>query len=163
SFDPASMVTVRVGADQQTFAAHASFLCTRSDFFRTALSGERWQEAKSRIVNLPDDNPKIFEMYLGHVYTRKIDTARTELDDPYAMDAAVYKATMQEEYADLFQLYVLGEKLLDNSVKDAAISAVFKRAEGRYNGCRCSPSTKHLALVYEGTPAGSPCRRILID
>jgi hypothetical protein len=42
SFDPASIITVHVGpeAEQQTFAAHASFLSTRSEFFRTALSDD---------------------------------------------------------------------------------------------------------------------------
>lgn len=158
------MITIRVGVEpeQQTFAAHASFLSSRSRFFRTALSGDKWLEGRSRTVDLPEDIPRIFEMYLSYVYTGNIDTGRDELNEPSDMEADAYKTSMQREYADLFQIYVLGEKLLDDSVKDASISAVFKRAEGRYNGCRCSPSAQHLAPVYEGTPIGSPCRRLLI-
>lgn len=165
SLDPNSMVTVCVGTkpDQQLFAAHESFLRGRSDFFCAALSGDRWEETQTRTIKLEVEDPRIFGMYLNHVYTGQIDTVRTELDDPPAMDAAEYKSAMQEEYADLFELYVLGEKLLDVSVKITALAAVFKRAEARHNGFRCSPSAEHLSAVYTGTPVGSPCRRLLID
>ena len=46
-------------------------MCARSQFFRAALNG-KWKEGEENAVALPEDDPKIFSMYLELVYTGKI-------------------------------------------------------------------------------------------
>jgi hypothetical protein len=48
------------------FAAHESFLTSRSEFFRRAMNGN-WKEAETRIINLLDDEGKIFARYINYV------------------------------------------------------------------------------------------------
>lgn len=144
-------------------------MTSRSNFFRIALSG-RWEEASARIVNLPDDQPELFALYLNHVHSWQIGVenpkpGESPLGIPRAGidDTAAINHMMQEHYKRSFQLYILGEKLGDVFFKDATIFSIFKQQEKRYKGKRIMPTCQFLSLVYEGTPVGSPCRRILID
>lgn len=61
-------VTVLVGAggSKSSFSVHTSILKQRSSFFEAALSG-RW-ESTSRGIELPDDDPAVFDRYLRCLY-----------------------------------------------------------------------------------------------
>jgi len=54
---------------------HESFLTSRSEFFRRALNGN-WQEAETRVIKLPDDDPEIVALYINFVYTGQLSTAK---------------------------------------------------------------------------------------
>ncbi|KAI4697602.1 uncharacterized protein J4E84_000734 [Alternaria hordeiaustralica] len=51
----------------QDFIAHESSLTSRSEFFRRAMNGN-WQEADTRVINFPDDEPDTFALYISYVY-----------------------------------------------------------------------------------------------
>jgi hypothetical protein len=66
-------LTVRVGPEgsQQDFLLHQATMCKRSEFFNRALNGN-WSEKKDRLVKLPEDDTKIFSLYVNLIYTGEI-------------------------------------------------------------------------------------------
>jgi hypothetical protein len=70
------MVTIQVGLESNDakIVAHESFLTMRSEFFRRAMNGA-WEEADTRVVKLPEDDPDIFALYINYVYTAQLAIA----------------------------------------------------------------------------------------
>ncbi|EZG02978.1 hypothetical protein H106_06508 [Trichophyton rubrum CBS 735.88] len=55
-----------------TFKAHRAVVCTQSDFFNAAFNGG-FKEAKSRTVELPDDDSETIERVLSFLYLQEYD------------------------------------------------------------------------------------------
>jgi hypothetical protein len=49
------------------FTVHEDLICPRSHFFRKAMSGP-WKESEERKVDLPEDEPGVFALYLKLIY-----------------------------------------------------------------------------------------------
>jgi hypothetical protein len=159
------MVTVRVGQDpdHKDFTAHESFLTARSEFFRRAMNG-KWAESDTRMVKLPDDEPETFTIYLNLVYTGQLVTMRKSKEELATMDIGPFMRETENEYCDLFDLYVLAEKLQDVLAKNAAITAAIDVSIMESADASCTvPSFAAVNSVYEGTPEGSPARRVVAD
>ena len=120
------MIYVGKGATRKTFVAHEPFLTNRSDFFRNALNTES-ENAQTRELELSEDRPDIFSLYLHHVYTEKLDTIRTELDNRPSASMQLYMQALAEEYKDIFDFYILSEKLGDRKAKNGAKLALINR------------------------------------
>jgi hypothetical protein len=159
------MLTIRVGkqSDHKDFVAHESFLTSRSDFFRRAMNGS-WAESESRVVKLPEDDPKVFAIYVSLIYTGQLTTMLKSKEELATLDTATFRAIVQAEYATLLQMYILGDKLQDLQAKNATVAAVLelidmKSAENRW----FVPMVELVNMSYERTPAGSPIRRLMTD
>lgn len=63
----ADIVTLIVGPDRKSFSVHKHVLVETSEFFRAALTGG-FAEARSGVVELPTDDPKIVEYYIEFAY-----------------------------------------------------------------------------------------------
>ena len=63
-----------VGEDRQVYSIHENLLCKASLFFKKALSGP-WQESVKRVIDMPDDEPKIFAIYVHWHYSGTIAVA----------------------------------------------------------------------------------------
>jgi hypothetical protein len=145
------------------FVAHESFLTALSEFFRRAMNGE-WMESDTRMVKLPEDRPATFALYLNLVYTGRFVTARKSKEELATLDFDDFDRYVQDEYYDMFDLYVLAEKLQDVKAKNAALAAVIDVSELRASNKAWSVPTFNLASrVYEGTPKGNPARRLITD
>ncbi|KAF2241958.1 hypothetical protein BU26DRAFT_387892, partial [Trematosphaeria pertusa] len=120
-----ALVTVRVGKEPESkdFVAHESILTSRSEFFRRALNGN-WEEAHAHIVHLPEDEPDIFGIYLNYVYTGRLHTMSVDSEELATLDHNKFRTTVNEEYNNLFCLYILAEKLQDTPTKDATFTAL---------------------------------------
>ncbi len=59
-------ITVKVGSGDKAyvFGVHENLICEPSSFFRAALNGT-WKELVDQIVDLPDDDPEVFELYIN--------------------------------------------------------------------------------------------------
>lgn len=67
------------------------------------------------------------------------------------------------EYAMLSKLYILAEKLMDETTKDVALSQITARAaEPDADGQLCCPATDSIQIIYDGTPVGSPARQLIV-
>ena len=67
------LVKVNVGEDDEmkTFFVHHGLLTQNSSFFTTALKSP-WKEAQEQIVELPEDDTDVFELYLQWLYQHKL-------------------------------------------------------------------------------------------
>lgn len=61
------MVVVLVGPGKQRFEIHKGLICSRSDFFKAALTGN-FKEADGTIA-LPDHDPATFKYFVYWLYT----------------------------------------------------------------------------------------------
>lgn len=66
-----STITVLVaeGNAQKKFVIHQDLICARSDFFRNSMK-DGWKESNEGVVELPEDDPQIFGLYVQSLYVR---------------------------------------------------------------------------------------------
>jgi hypothetical protein len=148
-------VKVGEGEAQRTFGVHETLIINRSLFFKKAISGS-WREAEDREVALPDDEPEVFALYIHYLYTGTL-AAKPDPIPPQ------YRGGL--EYLRLTKLYVLAEKLQDiTQLKNSIIKNILdiSKAIREDRGHHC-PGQPCISVVYNGTPEGSPARRLLVD
>lgn len=143
---------IEVGDKPVTFTAHESLLCARSEFFRTAMKKD-WQEGQHKVVTLPYDSSGVVQLYLQTLCSGQ----------------AVFDGIPRPgRHSILISLYVLGERLLDYISQDQVITkiiAIYREFDAPENSSRlCEPAGQaDINAGYEGTPPGSPLRRLLVN
>ncbi|KAF2803316.1 uncharacterized protein BDZ99DRAFT_453580 [Mytilinidion resinicola] len=144
-------VDICVGKEdyREFFSVHDTLLASRSEFFTRAMNG-RWKESKERLINLPEDSPAVFSLYMHHLYTSKLATAPNE----GTPDSG-------SEHYTLAQLYVFAEKIQDskckNDIVDAMVAHTFEGPRLRW------PGTRTINTIYRGTAGPCTARRFLVD
>jgi hypothetical protein len=149
------MVTVKVGCKEEKFLVHEDVLRMTSSFFNTALKKE-WDASRKeeRTVNLSEEQPGILGIYLHWVYMKALPTFIVGSQNPGAENP---------EYKVLAHAYALGERLLDTSFKNAVLQALCDAIGNQpYYETTCLGATT-IHIIYGGTTAGSPARRLLVD
>lgn len=100
-------VLVKVGPiSDDCWILPKELLVSRSKFFQVALSGE-WSEAKSRVVELPEEEPSVFEVFIGWLYSGKV--------------ARAHRGYTDENALKLFKAWILGDKLDCGDFKDLVL------------------------------------------
>jgi hypothetical protein len=128
-------------------------LTARSRFFQKALFGN-WKEAEDRVVNLPEDDPALFADYIHVLYTG--DTPG--LSNPETISNGGESTRM------LCKLCVLAEKLDDVGTKNTVIDALLcSLTKPQTDGNIYLPGRVSVGIIYDGTPEGSPARRLMTD
>ncbi|KAK4891882.1 hypothetical protein LTR27_009581 [Elasticomyces elasticus] len=140
-----STIVINVGGSEgipfQRFVVHENAVRPVAEFVKMALTGE-WKEATERTIPLSEDEPAVFHVYQTWLYTRRIDTGSPD----------------ESFYERLIKCYILGEKLLDTTFKDAIMDHILDRISSS------QLFQSHLSsLVYKGTPEGSPLRRLMCE
>lgn len=151
SFDQDDSVLLHVGPTQHVLLAHGAFITRNSDFFKAALKKE-WAEGQTRVIKLPEEKPHVVSHYLNYTYTNKLP-----LDSPNSYEVMAQSVFAPHYYVLLAELYVLGERLLDQSIRTAVIE---KFIDLEWYGV----SVKDAAnIIYRGTTTTSPARRLMVD
>jgi len=57
------MITIDVGPDHQKYRIYKELISYYSEYFRNALK-KPWKEADDRIVELPDIEPQVFDVFV---------------------------------------------------------------------------------------------------
>jgi len=141
---------------------HESFLTSRSEFFRRALNGN-WQEAETRVIKLPDDDPEIVALYINFVYTGQLSTAKINEKRISALGLLEFYDCIEEEHDTLFSIFILGEKLQDVKAKNATMAAMLDLSRSRRpDSCWLMPTVRTINRIYENTPPGSLIRRFIV-
>ncbi|KAF2751799.1 hypothetical protein M011DRAFT_391532, partial [Sporormia fimetaria CBS 119925] len=140
-------IRIIVGTEnsQKEFAIHKGLICDRSEFFKNALGGN-WAETDN--VKLPEDDAELFAIYQEFLYTNRLPVNDNE-GDP------------QNKYLILCKIYVLCEKLLDTSSKDAVLSALEALCKTKFDERRVCPDFQCVEAIYNGTPQGNKARMLL--
>lgn len=68
-----------------------------------------WEESDSRVINLTEDDPDIFGIYINHVYTNQLATSEMDRDQLLQFDFAQVKEIVDKENSVLARVYLLGE------------------------------------------------------
>jgi hypothetical protein len=158
SFDQSGAVTLKVGLDEHTILAHGSFISRNSEFFKAALRKE-WVEGKIHIIKLPEECPHLITHYLKYIYCNCLPT-----DDVTPALKDVFVKDSNQHYQLLAELYVLGERLLDKSFRRATINEIIRLSNIYNTGwTRQCPGKETVNIIYRGTLAGSPARRLMVD
>jgi hypothetical protein len=169
-------IEVHVGKDDkiEKFGVYKGLIVERSSFFANALNGN-WQESDKGLVLLPEDDPKVFALYLQVLNTdtvpiRKSVSVYVDSEDENgtrktteALITNVEKAVRQE-MALLTELYVFSEKLQDSKSKNTLLSAMIASTKTeREDGFLHYPNAADIRCIYGGTMANNPMRRLLTD
>lgn len=147
-------VSVAVGQTPKIFQVHGAILCTSSKFFRKVLKPEwmslRGEDKKPIELTDPEDDPETFTIYVHWLYYK-------------ALPASVSGKPSSGQIARLVDAYLLGEKLMDVSFKNAVMAAIITsfchspRSERRF------PCTADIEALYDRTTPTSPLRSLIVD
>jgi hypothetical protein len=149
-FDQNDAVTLHVGPTKHIMVAHASYITLNSDFFKAALKRE-WLEGQARVIKLPDQRPNVVSHYLYYTYSKALPSA----PEPGSDHAGNLEKNRYYEF--LAELYVLGERLQDQTIRTTVIESIVALWE--YIILITGPAN----IIYRGTTAGSPARRLMVD
>lgn len=155
-FTSDNTVTLLVGPEKRKLLAHAHYLTKSSEFFKAALNKE-WKEGQTRVVELPEENIVTTTHYLEFVYEGRF--CSSALKD-YKED----QVTTEDSYFELCQLYTFGERVCDASLRNSTIHEMIRLISLRDDdGGYWAPDWNSAAEAYQGTTAGSPIRRFVVD
>lgn len=140
--DPA-IVTLEVGLANIIVAVHQDLLCKHSPFFTAALQGQ-WKEGAERTVKLPLDDAVVVRIYVLWLYRHEL---------------ALYDLPFITTSDLMIAAYLFGEKVQDADFKDAITDALL-HYESEDDLLLTSAT---ISKAYQGTPVGSPLRRLLVD
>lgn len=158
TFDRNDAVTLLVGPSEHAILAHGTFISYRSDYFKTALKKE-WAEGQTRTITLADECPRIMSYYLTYTYTNKLPTNVFK-----STSMSTFTEKSDEYYELLAELYVLGERLLENSIRAEVIKEIIRLVElSDKDGKLYYPKKEPANIIYRGTTAGSPARLLMVD
>lgn len=127
----------------QIFRIHKQLLCDVSLFFTAALNGE-FKEAKSQIIELPEEDPAVFEHFQLWIYSGFILEAKEPVKDV--------------EWDILLGLYLFGEMIAVMELQNAVLDQfIFKEISSK------EVPTYLLHRVYDNTQEGCSLRRLMVD
>ncbi|PLB48318.1 hypothetical protein P170DRAFT_448051 [Aspergillus steynii IBT 23096] len=145
-------IDIVVGVERKVYSVHEQLIRASSVFFDKVMAGE-WTESRQRTVQLPDDDPEIFALYVHWLYC---GTLPVFCDEP---DPA-----KNDEYMGLIKAYVLGDKLLDAEFHNAVIDAIVEESRSEAQDKHLwFPGEKVIEYAYENTTERAPIRRLLVD
>ncbi|KAJ5357609.1 hypothetical protein N7541_004767 [Penicillium brevicompactum] len=158
--------TILVGSDKQAFSVHEKLICDSSPFFRAALGGP-WEEASEHIVKLPEEEPKIFSIYLHWVYYGKLAVLvdRAQLPTITGLELQDRERRFSnEEYLQLLKACVFADKILDGKFHDTIIRAVVERILNKdASGYRRVPESTATVWLFNNAPISAPICQLVID
>lgn len=137
------MVQTRVGPDQEVFTIHKNLLCNTAPYFKAALNGS-FIEAQEQSIEMPEDDPTMFECFQVWIYTGSIVGANETKNDV--------------ETSILVKVYTFAERLdivdLQNVAMNLLIDRIFDRSE---------IPIELIPFIYEHTCENSALRRMIVD
>lgn len=148
--------------DHHKIVVHEHYLTRTSDFFAAALK-KAWIEGQTRVIELREETPENMEFYCDFVYTGQLPTRIfIKRDSGHGMAPA---------FELLANLFVLGERRLDTKLRNAVICEMMRihklppTPPVLFGGSPfpSAPSTTSVNIIYQGTPEGSPARRLMVD
>lgn len=137
------MVRVKVGANKTLFKLHRQILCNVAPYFEAAFKGG-FVEAKDQVLELPKEDPAMFEHFELWVYTGNF--------------LAKEDSEANISWASLLGLYIFGEICEIPDLQNAAIDVLIDKQSSE----KTIP-TSRLPWVYDNTPEDSSLRRLLVD
>jgi hypothetical protein len=105
---------------QQRSGTCIPFPLQQPSLFHAALS-VGFRKARSRDVELLEEHPRIFDMWLSFLYTLQVDVVRKLAPHPDANRVTV-------EWYSLLDASVIGDRLEDSTFRDALLDAIVAKS-----------------------------------
>lgn len=147
-------MAIKIGASDSpdsTIYVHKNLICNASPFFRAACKDE-WKQSEKSMIELPDDEPEVFEHFIHWLYTDQIDT----------IDKTAFKNDDSEgvqQIIDLLvSLYVFADKVQCGKLKDEVLDRLMDSMRAGW-----IPTFPQVEKIYSNTAAGSKLRRWIVD
>lgn len=140
--------------EKKTFVLHQELIVRHSQFCASALSKD-WRERKEGHIALETDDPEIFEVFRQFLYSGNIFSIK---DGDLAESTGGSKKQDDQEWLRLGQCWILGDKLISTSFKDAVTDAlIIKMRDSNYH-----PTQLYRAIYRE---SAGPCgmRKLMAD
>ena len=134
-------VFVDVGPKQIRYAIHKGLLCSRSDYFKAALTGN-FSEAADQVVTSDDEDPDTLRTFNAWLYT-----------DVLVEDAGPDMI----QWSFLFKIYVFAEKRIRPLLQNAAIDEIIRAHEKDFI------PPEEIRHAWARTAETSPLRKLLVD
>ncbi len=110
----ATVVYVMVGPQHKKYGIHQGLLCHVSAYFSGALTGN-FKEAQEGVINLEDEDPKIFDRFNSWLYTGSVLSENEELH--------------LSSWAFLIELYIFAEKRMIPTLQDLLMNIMIHLQE----------------------------------
>jgi len=104
-----TVVYIKVAAQHKKFCLHKGLLCDVSASFKCALTAH-FKEAQEGVIDLVDEDPKIFERFNSWLYTGGVLSEGEELD--------------LGSWSFLIELYIFAEKRIIPSLQDLLLDTM---------------------------------------
>ncbi|KXT07544.1 hypothetical protein AC578_10138 [Pseudocercospora eumusae] len=143
---------VKVGTPHTTFHVNEELLCSGSEFFKAALQKE-WREGQMHVVELPEQSPETFNVYLNWLYQKQVFVGIEADEGP----------ELSWPWSKQIQAYALGDLLMDIDFKDAIVDAlmVLMHTKAQTPALYRLPSASNRKLLYKVTATGGKARKML--
>lgn len=149
SWGDIATVTLVVGEAETAFQVHEAELFEASPVFKAAFNSN-FRESSERKMNLPEDDPDIFNLMVEWLYSHRYDILQPTGD----------KIRDEGRFMEPMRLYVLADKYGMTSLKGCIANIIFKTLKpGNVTG----PSIETIAYAYQNVPQTSGIRRLLAD
>ena len=135
---------------------HKSIIIRRSKFFATAAS-ERWQRNSSlETIELPEDDPDIFDIYLHCIYSNAMDVGDPE---EYLQGETSDMSAQQTVFYRTAKTYMLADKLGDVMAANICLNSMIRHS----STIHVLPTGHTIELVFNETMETSLLRRMIVD
>lgn len=143
-------IMVKVGTPPTTFHVQQEHLANASDFFANALERD-WDKDQQRALELPEQDPATFNIYLNWLFCRRISLSSAEHED-----------VCSKSIGRIILAYALGDALLDSDFKDAVSDALILECTTLQDDQYWVPHLEDRKILYWSTRRGSKLRSILV-
>lgn len=143
---------VKVGQPPKFYPVNEKIICASSDYFLTRVK-PNWFHGKRPFVDLTEDDPHLFNIYVNWLYGGMVFAEKSDGNGTLKKDV----------FRRYFDLYALGDKLLDSGFKDAIIDASAHHICGPVSdGKSYLPREEVVNRLYSTTMAGCTLRRLVV-
>lgn len=168
----AGSVTLLVGPNEEEFLAHIHHVTRDSSFFQAEIEKERL-EGQKIVIKLPGEEVEVVTHYLDFVYGEGLPIEPFGIADDISQsdesDFGIADDVNKWDFVNLIKLYTLGERISDTTVRNAVIKEIIRLFPKGFDiyldpyDNPCLPMPMDAKIIYDGTPKGSPARRLLVD
>ena len=158
-FKGGSQVTIYVGPEREKWVLSEDLLCDRVPFFKAAFKSA-WKEGKEKVIELPEDNPKAFAVFVDLVFLGYL--ACNGCRHNFEVRESSLKHPSGPYDIDLFALWVFADKIHLPNLASEAIR-MLRQCAMWHSLNTVTFSRDGLRYVYENTTKSSALRLTLID
>ena len=151
------MITIDVGAEHAKYSVYAELISYYSGYFKGTLNGP-WKEAEDRVIELPDIEPRVFDVFIDWLYTQKLPKRSREWVTPTAeIEAGSHNHSRVVERL-MMEVYVFADRFLVPQLK----AALFRFFANFCNNDGIPPYYEAIIYAFDNLPSTSPMLNLLV-